>query len=329
MRNWLHLPHDVPVSYMHAAGRDGGLGVPCLQYFIPLHKFNRFRKFPESSEPRYSAIGSCDLVKSVIYRSTRTLAFLGENPTIKGYSSFWRAQLLNKVDGRDLEGVENHASSSKWNTGLCNKISGRDYIHYHAVRTNSIPTKVRTSRGLPNRNLMCRAGCQETETFHHVTQKCFRTHGGRIMRHDRVVDLLSDETRSRGFVVHKEPRLTTSAGLRKPDLVLVKDDVAHVVDVQVVWTRDLERSHACKITKYQGIAGFDDVVKSTYNIASVLHSPCTLSYKGIWSKRSAGELRRLGVSDFAMHMVVTSVLRGAWLGWRRFNLMTSVRGFVS
>lgn len=30
VRGWLHQPHDVPIAYLHAPVRSGGLGVPCL-----------------------------------------------------------------------------------------------------------------------------------------------------------------------------------------------------------------------------------------------------------------------------------------------------------
>lgn len=36
VRKWLALPDDVPVAYLHAAVRHGGLGIPSLRWSAPL-----------------------------------------------------------------------------------------------------------------------------------------------------------------------------------------------------------------------------------------------------------------------------------------------------
>ena len=71
---------------------------------------------------------------------------------------------------------------------------------------------------------LCRAGCNAVETAlqpvaTHVVQVCFRTHGGRVKRHDAVSKTLAAELRQKRWKVSEENRIITSEGLRKPDII--------------------------------------------------------------------------------------------------------------
>ena len=68
---------------------------------------------------------------------------------------------------------------------------------------------------------LCRTGCNVVETATHVVQVCFRTHEGRVKRHDAV---------SKTF----ENRIITSEGLRKSDIICQKQSEVWVIDTQVV-----------------------------------------------------------------------------------------------
>ncbi|CAB0037416.1 unnamed protein product [Trichogramma brassicae] len=75
------------------------------------------------------------------------------------------------------------------------------------------------------RPIECRAGCGTTETAAHVIQGCHRTHGGRILRHDAICRIAVSSLRQLGWSVRQEPHFHTREGLRKPDVVAVKDQV--------------------------------------------------------------------------------------------------------
>ncbi len=76
----------------------------------------------------------------------------------------------------------------------------------------------------------------------HILQRCPRTHGLRIERHDRVKGLVAGMAQSRGWKVLVEPVIRTSQGRRKPDLILTRSDQdgskAYIADVSIV--ADLE-----------------------------------------------------------------------------------------
>lgn len=80
---------------------------------------------------------------------------------------------------------------------------------------------------------MCSHGCSLTETTSHVVQQCPRTHGWRVCHHDRIVQYLQKINTNDYKRCLFEPRIISDRGLRKPDLVVIKDRFATVVDVQM------------------------------------------------------------------------------------------------
>ena len=80
---------------------------------------------------------------------------------------------------------------------------------------------------------------------------CFRTHGGRILRHNAVCRVLASGLRDKGWEVTEEPHIPTRAGIRKPDLVAAKDDRVCVIDSQVVsGQQPLSDAHKRKVAKH-------------------------------------------------------------------------------
>ena len=74
--------------------------------------------------------------------------------------------------------------------------------------------------------------CQDSLSY--ILQKCPRTHGPRIQRHNSIARLITDTCISQGWQVSWAPRLRTSYGLKKPDLIITKQNKIAVVDVTVV-----------------------------------------------------------------------------------------------
>ncbi|KAG7196317.1 hypothetical protein KM043_000053, partial [Ampulex compressa] len=157
-----------------------------------------------------------------------------------------------------------------------------------------------TSRGI-RRNaqvVQCRAGCQANETAAHIIQGCFRTHGGRILRHNAVCRILASGLRKSGWQVEEEPVYNTPAGRRKPDLVCVRGGEAKVIDAQVV-----ARSR-----------GIDQ--------AKVSFTSCTISWRGVWAGLSVEALLAMGLTKRLLQGITTRVLQGSHTNWTRWNQMT-------
>jgi len=268
VRKWLSLPMDVPDAYLHAPVKAGGLGIPCLRLWVPLMRLNRLKRAIDNGSELMKALSQQAHFKSIIYRCSQSLVALGgEEATLLSYHTYWREQLLMKVDGRDLEFAWVHKSSTSWNSTMMSKVSGEDYVHYHQIRANALPTRVRTARGRPAKDTSCRGSCRKTETAHHVVQECHRTHGVRVRRHDRVVGILGDGLKGKYDVLHGQ-EFQSGGRKRKPDLILIDGDTAHVVDVQVVKGSDLNASHVRKVGKYDDDA-FRRQVCARYGVVDV------------------------------------------------------------
>lgn len=324
VRKWLYFPKDIPLAYFYADICNGGLGIPNLSQQVPLIKKSRLTKFISKHNDTANVFKQSQYVQRQLKWCDEMLSEIGDNVTRSKKSLFWRNVLCNMVDTNDLKDAHFDAASNSWVRRHADKLSGRDYIHYHHIRAGCLPSKARTGRGTDN-NRHCRAGCMVSETNYHTIQQCHRSNFVRCDRHDRVVKMLRDHLSKRANVeVMVEPRFKTVEGLKKPDLILKNATKATVIDVQVVSGRSMERDHATKVAKYRDVRGMDDLIKSRYRVNAVEFQAITISYKGVIEKKSSRMLKDLNLNEQFKFLIVTSVLRGAWIGWTMFNSMTTM-----
>lgn len=323
IRKWLYLPHDSPLAYFYADIGSGGLGIPFLEHQVPLIRKNRLTKFISKDNNIAMALKQSDFVKRQLEWCDRMLESIGNNVSKAKKSRFWESRLYDMVDTNDLKDAKVCKASHSWVDKRSDSISGSDYIHYNHIRVGCLPSKARTTRGT-NRDRLCRAGCRTSETNYHVIQTCERTWGGRIRRHDRVVDLIRENLENRGFATVKEPKLKTSVGLRKPDLLVTVDGATTVIDVQVVNGRTMRSDHTNKVDKYKSVPGIDAIIKRKCSSRAVKYEAVTFSHKGLIMDKTYDMLKRLGCTEQFIFILITSVLRGTWLNWNQFNKNTAL-----
>ena len=94
--------------------------------------------------------------------------------------------------------------------------------------------------------------------------------------------------RQKNWKVEEKNDFQTSEGLRKPDLVCMKDEVLWVIDTKVVGHyKPLNELHKDKIKKYKKDEIRETIVTQYYkqNIVvlkeNINFSSCTISYRGI------------------------------------------------
>lgn len=329
IRRWLRLPKDVPIPFFYASTRDGGLGIPCLGFDVPARILSRFSNLCNSSFEIARVAAHSDWVNDRIAFAQRSL--LVQNSwlfTKVERQKYWRQQLYGSVDGFELRQASDVAASTKWIRETCLSVPGRDYVQYVHVLINALPSAVRTSRGRrESRVFRCRAGCNVTETTAHVIQGCFRTHGGRIRRHDAVCKILATSLQRRGYSVAREHLFETTEGRRKPDLIAVQENVATVIDAQVVTgARDLNRTHVEKREYYRSNADLSAAVRTMFAVSTVLFTTATLSWRGIWAKASALDLTSMGLSTGVFRGITTRVLQGSSTNFNRWTQMTARAG---
>lgn len=327
VRRWLRLPHDAPVGFFHASGCDGGLGVPSFTTTVPGLTLERFARLGRSTCPAVRAVSESAWVLRKLRWAERVLGREGTPlSTACLRSGWWRRRLHQAVDGRELAECPKTNLSSWWMDAGSLAIPGRDFVQYVHVWVNCLPTLIRTTRGTrrTSRPIHCRAGCNVTETAAHVIQQCHRTHGGRVKRHDAVANTLAAALRSAGWTVEQEPAFETDEGRRKPDLVCSRGGEVHVVDAQIVsGAISLDDAHERKSGYYGNNASLRRSLSLRYATDRVNFSSCTLSWRGIWSSRSADALLHMGLTKGLLRGITTRVLQGSHTNWTRWNRMTA------
>uniref|UniRef100_A0ABD2XNC2 Reverse transcriptase domain-containing protein n=1 Tax=Trichogramma kaykai TaxID=54128 RepID=A0ABD2XNC2_9HYME len=327
VRTWLYLPKDTPLGYFHASCIDGGLGIPAFETTVPGLIFERFASLTESTSPVIRDVVDHPYNVSLIRWARAMLTRNGKALLRKeDRQRHWATRLHRSNDGAELREAAAVPASSRWVDAGSYGIPGRDYVAYHRVRINALPTRVRTTQGRNDReaSMMCRAGCNVTETAAHVVQSCHRTHGGRVLRHDAICRIAASGLRKAGWRVIEAPHYRLATGLQKPDMVICKGSDARIIDAQVVsGASSLDDSHLRKCAKYDTtllksrVAGELGVVASNVTVTSI-----TLSWKGVWSRASAASLISLGIGNL-LPSLTTRVLQGSHTNWTRWNKMTT------
>uniref|UniRef100_A0A0C9QX33 PO21 protein n=1 Tax=Fopius arisanus TaxID=64838 RepID=A0A0C9QX33_9HYME len=320
VRNWLFLPTDVPLGFYHAPISDSGLGIMSFESAIPELLRRRLINLSCSDFSIARAIRNQDWVISRLKWCDQARV---EN-------SDWAKKLHASVDGWELREARNSTLSTSWLHDPFVTIPAREFIQNVRTRINALPSRVRTTRGTfrrQNESILCRAGCGETESTAHIIQRCMRTHGGRVLRHDAICGTVAKLLRAKGFEVHQEETYRTREGARKPDIIAVNDAGANIIDVQIVsGARPLQQAHNTKRQKYANNSDLLNSVSDRFQVipASIRTSSVTISWRGIWCGESAEFLRYLGIPKSSLRGVTTRVLQGSHLNFNRFNAMTSV-----
>lgn len=313
-RKWLSLPHDTPNAFFHADVRDGGLSIPSMRWLMPLHRRVRLKNL----------IQDFQTVDPYLTREIQaTTRRLTENrstiETAEQLKKRWAQILHATIDGRCLKESNRIPCQHRWVTDGSRLLSGKDFINMIKLRINAMPTRSRTSRGR-GANRSCRAGCQAVETLNHILQQCHRTHRARIDRHNAVVSYIKRALTTKSEMIEEEPRFTTPGGLRKPDLIAVDGEKALVVDAQIVGEQlDLCTAHQSKIVKYEPL---EAAIKEKYAVKSVIFTSATLSWRGIWSAKSARSLNKI-LTNGDLKILSTRVLLGGLNAFWKFNRTTS------
>lgn len=319
VRKWLALPHDVPNAYIHAKAADGGLSIPSMRWLMPLHRKERL----EAMSKKDKEPGS--FLTQEIQKSKRRLKDANQDlRNVVEIERRWARILHNSIDGKALQDSSKVPHQNRWITDGTRFLTGKDYVNCAKLRINALPTKSRSSRGRQHDRL-CRAGCNAVETLNHIVQKCHRTHGARIARHNAIVSYIHRALQKKFGRVEEEPLLETPDGTRKPDLVAASGTTVLVVDAQVVSEQtDLRLAHERKKSYYRDSA--HAALSSRFPSANIQYTSATISWRGVWSVESADELVKLGVlKRNEMKVLATRALVGGLNCYGTFNKTTDVR----
>ena len=127
--------------------------------------------------------------------------------------------------------------------------------------------------------------------------------------------------------VQVELRFTTSAGLRKPDLLIAKDGCqAWVIDVGVsaVSVESLDEPYNQKCVKYRTLPEISEAIEAQVGVAP-LYSGFILSWKGDYSPSSMRDGREWGLSSSDFEFLATVCIEQSAIIHRVHQSSTLVR----
>ena len=192
-------------------------------------------------------------------------------------------------------------------------MKGASYIQALKTRLGVLTMPARSARG---RDLhgRCDLGCQAPGTLHHIMQVCPRVQPWRITRHNGVLDLVEGWLRARDFQVVKEPRITTSIGLRIPDIICHKEERTYVVDIQVCSDSNsstLTGAHRLKTKKYS-LPQIAQYVRRWSGVdADPTISSVAVNWRGIVAPATLKLLKDLQIPSSYIDILVARTLRGS------------------
>lgn len=147
----------------------------------------------------------------------------------------------------------------------------------------------------------------------------------RIKRHDEILDYIKNKNIKNKSKIIKEPHFKTPDGLRKPDLVVIRNNSAVILDAQIVGDQiDLNKANSEKINYYKNNASLCQQILSKYNCVDLKTIGITLNWRGIWSEQSLSDLlENKLINRYDIKVISSRTLIGGLACWNVFNRRTT------
>lgn len=299
----LHLPKDTPNAALYTKTCEGGLGVPRLTAIIPALKRGALERLHKSHDERVAKIAEVLLqTPSLTSKEQKEASALQH-----------KNKLYASVDGRGLSEAGKSPPTHEWVDDGTVLMRGSTYISAIKTRLGVANTRLRASRGRPNAPVHCDLGCGRIESLGHILQSCPKLAPERTMRHDKVLSLLVQQLNSKQHQILRKPSIRTSAGVRKPDVVVWNQRQSVVLDVQIVSDsstgESLDRAHGLK-RSYYDVGEIRDWVIQRTGLPPVF-ATLTINWRGIMATPSYMALKSLGLSKRDIHLLTVRCMEGS------------------
>ncbi|KAL7060523.1 hypothetical protein AAHC03_09131 [Spirometra sp. Aus1] len=281
VRKWLKLPADTSISFLHAAIRDGGFGVPCLTALVSLAKRRRL----DTKEPAVrvaAAVPSAFPGMRIAVQPVR----MGQSvlASKKDARNYWRTSLYASADGRLLAHFADSAGANHWLSSP-DRVFPWLFLRGIHLRTGILSTKSCKSRRTGSEGVLCRGQCGQPTS--------------RTL--DEMIDLLI------------EPHVPEGNSYCKPDIVMSTENSITVTDVAVAGEDLMDPVYAGKDRRYSAGEVKVNLRRILTKLANttVSHVPAVFSTRGTLSSRSESLLRSLGLSKFDLSDLCLAVVPGS------------------
>jgi len=336
VRSFLHLPAHLENSFFYGPVRSGGLGLLSFRASVPSMVFRRFTKPVNSEVEVIRLAASSDHNASRLKKAYGAMPklFIGTRDVdewLVGTDSRITRQILAEemyrdFAGRALRGADQVSYVHSWISNGSTEINSKLFVNMLKIRFDCMPSR---SHDYTGGLRSCRFGCLNSggrpaiETNHHVLQKCKAVKGLRTVRHDNVLSQLCEYLMSDGYYVVRTPTIQNETSRKFPDVICCKDGSSvHVVDVQIVGG-NLETKHQVKIDKYRKVEksvrrftrrefSHVRISKKAKTVGDAIsYTSLTFSHRGLLSRDSERDLRKMGVSKQQLRRLAITSLKGS------------------
>lgn len=281
----LHLPRGTPLDFLYCPVSAGGLGLLCLRRGIPYMIFNRFDRLKSNEDPTTVEVANTDTCLNRIRNAAGALVNCEEllAQCRSSAQAVNRQMFYKKIDGRGMRFAHEVPYVHQWVHGVSDTLSPRDFINALKLRVNALSCKSRYYRGTLHSRRCRAATCDSTETNEHIMQTCESTRDNRRVRHNDVVEVLSESLKDKHYDdVVISPIVRLQDGFCYPDLVAVKEGRVFVVDAQIIGDHiDPKTAYESKSAKYRDMSGFASVILSMFpGATSVKYGAVIINRRG-------------------------------------------------
>lgn len=336
VRRWLKtalkLPTSLSSDFFYLPIKEGGLGIGKLYDIVGFAKVRLYNMFARSGDVCLQYLvdtqGSsmharwCQAMK-VSYRPP--LAELNQRKIVVRDEG--RDRFIKTVHGSGHEVFQSSPITNQWLSGQTRIMRGSTFIRSIQMRTNTIPTRVSTSRGRNSVKTCRRCGLAD-ETLIHVLQTCPITHGMRCQRHNNVCRKVADKLRSKGFQVFSEqgiPSPGLQTNISRPDLIAIRAEQGLVLDITCVFEssrNSLTDAYRRKVTRYESLA---ETIKEKYKIETVQFHGLCIGSRGAIEPRHLSIWHSIGFSGSELSVLAVGVMEDSLRTITLFNNANRIR----
>lgn len=320
VREWLNIHHSACEGLFHASLRDGGLGLPRLSRVIPAMQAKRIWKLLQSKdtvtrEMAWAYVGLEGLRKAWIKAGGRPeeapvvprspLPDLSSGNGGATDRSAWMAPCdwkkeeflkwaAKKVQGVGVKNFRGSRESNAWLHKMLD-LPEKFYSQSLQLRANVFPTREFMARGQHKGYAFCRACRYKLESTSHILGHCRKVQGSRMLRHNTLCARLGSVAKRKGWEVLKEKSFIHQGRKLRPDLVLLKDGTALLVDATVRFEMDEDTLYKAVREKVGKYGVLPDAVKRDLNVSKVKVYGFPIGARGLWHPPNYAILKRLGL----------------------------------
>ncbi|KAH8037731.1 hypothetical protein HPB51_016279 [Rhipicephalus microplus] len=182
VRDWLKLPHDVPLGAFHARVPHGGLGIPSLRTVIPYLRLRRLNALALSEYGACKEAHKMKYIQDLVRQSEAMLLYKGSViNSKKANQKFWTNYFLGSADGAALKEVDNAPGASAW------VAEGTRFLSVHTVPPSAASASASSGDG----------GCRSVLAGEGSRWRRFALTRGRSWHGDETAEVRSTRWRNR------------------------------------------------------------------------------------------------------------------------------------